>query len=56
MKNKKIGDRIFQFLISLFTRGGKTKNGSIIVKDLAYATKLKTTANWKTDGAGLEQN
>ena len=53
MKNKKIGDRILQFLISLFTRGGKTKNGSIIVKDFAYATKLKTISNWQYTDPGL---
>jgi hypothetical protein len=39
--------RLLQFLISLFKTGGKTKNGSIIVKDLAYATKLKTISNWQ---------
>lgn len=44
--------KLLQALISLFKTGGKTKNGSIIVKDLAYATKLKTISNWQyTDPA-----
>ena len=46
-------DRILRFLISLFKTGGKTKNGKVIAKDLVYATKLKTIANWKYTDPGL---
>jgi len=51
MRNK-IGVLI-QRLISLFTLGGKRKNGSLIVKDLAYATKLKTITNWQYTNPAL---
>ena len=45
--------RLIQRLISLFKTGGKRKNGSIIVKDLAYATKLKTITNWQYTNPAL---
>ena len=42
-----------QSLISLFKTGGKTKNGTIIIKDLLYTNQLKTIANWQYNDAHL---
>ena len=45
--------RLIQSLISLFKTGGKTKNGTLIFKDLVYANQLKTIVNWQHTNPAL---
>ena len=45
--------RLIQRLISLFKTGGKTKNGTVIIKDLLYTNQLKTITNWQYTDAHL---
>ena len=39
--------QLIEKLILLFTRGGKLKNGTSVVKNLSYTSQLKAITNWE---------
>lgn len=48
--------KLLQALISLFKTGGKTKTGTVIIKDLLYTNQLKTIVNWKSSNIYLHNS